>query len=89
MRVLHIGTELIDTRDGRPCHVSDVGPGGPLWVRKRIVGSERYVRLSWNAERFVRATIRERAVKKYGLRLVRQAETLGLTYRQAWEAVQL
>lgn len=84
-----IGTELIDTSDERPCFVSDCDATGPLWVRKRRVGSERYVRLKWDRGRFVRATIRDRAVRRYGLRLVRQAERLGLTYRQAWEAVQL
>lgn len=55
MPPIRIGTELIDTRDGRTCIVGEVLASGVLLVRKRSLTTGRWQTIRGYAGRFRRA----------------------------------
>jgi hypothetical protein len=83
---IRLGTDLIDLTDGRPVVVSEMGPQGPLYVRKRRLGSKRWYKMSYDAERFRRRPRRRyaAATARYEPEVRRLAEALGLA---CWEVV--
>lgn len=83
---IRLGTDLIDLHDGRPVVVSEMGPQGPLYVRKRRLGSGRWYKVPFDPERFRRRPRRRyaKAAARYEPEVRRLAEALGLA---CWEVV--
>jgi hypothetical protein len=81
---IRLGTDLIDLTDGRRVVVSEMGPQGPLYVRKRRLGSKRWYKVPFDPERFRRRPRRRyaKAEARHEPEVRRLAKALGLA---CWE----
>lgn len=93
---LRLGTELIDTRDGRTCVVGSIRGDGTITLRKRSLVSGKWTTLRWEPGRFQRAGRRQYRLSPEGLekkqrsrsalkgtpRLEQQTEKLRQTLRE-------